>query len=76
MAAARHFGQHCKAVSDEFMVCRFEEKDPAKCVDLGRKVTSCAVELYVIPNPMRLCTLPRFLLQAFVSCVQAHAHGS
>lgn len=46
LAAARHFGQHCKSVSDEFMLCRFEKKDPEKCAELGEKVTRCGVELY------------------------------
>lgn len=47
MAAARHFGQYCKPASDDYMRCRFDEKDPAKCVELGKKVTACGIELYV-----------------------------
>jgi hypothetical protein len=61
LAAARHFGQHCKGVSDEFMICRFDKKDPEKCAELGKKVTQCGIELYVAVFPptdsdVRYCT--------------------
>lgn len=46
VAAAHHFGNHCKKQSEEFMDCRIETKDPRKCLQQGGEVTRCAVEFF------------------------------
>ncbi|KAI2659995.1 NADH dehydrogenase [ubiquinone] 1 alpha subcomplex subunit 8 [Labeo rohita] len=37
-AAAHHYGSQCDKANKEFMLCRWEEKDPRKCLKEGRKV--------------------------------------
>jgi len=33
--------------SEDFMLCKAESRDPAHCLKEGRKVTRCAIDLYV-----------------------------
>ena len=40
------FASHCKAYSEDFMLCKNETQDPKKCLKEGRKVTRCAIDLY------------------------------
>ena len=57
-SASFFIGQHCKEVngaslwldgigslSEDFMLCKQENRDPAHCLKEGRKVTRCAAEL-------------------------------
>lgn len=56
-SASFFIGQHCKAVngqctgrdcglmSEDFMLCKQENRDPAHCLAEGRKVTRCAAEM-------------------------------
>lgn len=45
-AAAHHYGSQCDKANKEFMLCRWEEKDPRKCLDEGRKVNECAIQFF------------------------------
>ncbi|CAG0916224.1 unnamed protein product [Notodromas monacha] len=45
-AAAFQYGKYCENYNNEFMLCRREEKDPRKCLDEGKLVTSCALEFF------------------------------
>uniref|UniRef100_A0A8D0DME5 NADH dehydrogenase [ubiquinone] 1 alpha subcomplex subunit 8 n=1 Tax=Salvator merianae TaxID=96440 RepID=A0A8D0DME5_SALMN len=45
-AAAHHFGSQCDKSNKEFMLCRWEEKDPRKCLDEGKAVNKCALEFF------------------------------
>ncbi|KAL1266907.1 hypothetical protein QQF64_002582 [Cirrhinus molitorella] len=45
-AAAHHYGSQCDKANKEFMLCRWEEKDPRKCLKEGRKVNECAVNFF------------------------------
>merc|ERR1712055_396492 len=45
-AGAFHCGKQCENVNNEFMLCRQEEKDPRKCIDEGKAVTSCALGFF------------------------------
>lgn len=45
-AAAHHYGAQCDKANKEFMLCRWEEKDPRKCLDEGRKVNECAIQFF------------------------------
>ncbi|XP_062410755.1 NADH dehydrogenase [ubiquinone] 1 alpha subcomplex subunit 8 [Sardina pilchardus] len=45
-AAAHHYGSQCDKPNKEFMLCRWEEKDPRKCLDEGRKVNECAIQFF------------------------------
>merc|ERR1739838_681233 len=42
-AGAFHCGKQCENPNNEFMLCRQEEKDPRKCIEEGKAVTSCAL---------------------------------
>lgn len=33
--------------TEDFMLCKAEDRDPAHCLKEGRKVTRCAQDLYV-----------------------------
>ena len=43
--AALHYGEYCRSKNDRFMACRFEAKDPRKCLEEGRQVTECGMKL-------------------------------
>ncbi|XP_006007201.1 NADH dehydrogenase [ubiquinone] 1 alpha subcomplex subunit 8 [Latimeria chalumnae] len=45
-AAAHHYGAQCDKTNKEFMLCRWEEKDPRKCLSQGRNVNACALEFF------------------------------
>ncbi|CAL8321337.1 unnamed protein product [Lota lota] len=45
-ASAHHFGSQCDQPNKEFMLCRWEEKDPRKCLEEGRKVNACALNFF------------------------------
>lgn len=45
-AAALHVGKYCDDPGKEFMLCKKEEKDPRKCLNEGKAVTSCALEFF------------------------------
>lgn len=45
-AGGIHFGKYCEQQSLEFMLCRGELRDPRKCLEEGKAVTSCALEFF------------------------------
>lgn len=45
-AAAHHYGSQCDKPNKEFMLCRWEEKDPRKCLNEGRKINECALNFF------------------------------
>uniref|UniRef100_A0A0A9WYK5 NADH dehydrogenase [ubiquinone] 1 alpha subcomplex subunit 8 n=1 Tax=Lygus hesperus TaxID=30085 RepID=A0A0A9WYK5_LYGHE len=46
-AASFHLGKYCENVNNEFMLCRAENgKDPRKCLQEGKAVTSCSLEFF------------------------------
>lgn len=45
-AAAHHYGSQCDGTNKEFMLCRWEEKDPRKCLKEGKAVNQCALEFF------------------------------
>ncbi|ODN00211.1 NADH dehydrogenase [ubiquinone] 1 alpha subcomplex subunit 8 [Orchesella cincta] len=47
-AGALHMGKQCEAENNEFMLCRMEEKDPRKCINEGKVVTSCAMKFFQV----------------------------
>lgn len=46
MGASHHLGQYCDKDFKTFMGCRYETKDPRKCLQEGKKVTQCALEFF------------------------------
>ena len=46
VGAAHHYGSYCSKQNDAFMECRIDSKDPRKCLEEGKKVTSCAKEFF------------------------------
>lgn len=45
-ASAHHYGSQCDKANKEFMLCRWEEKDPRKCLQEGMKVNECALNFF------------------------------
>ncbi|XP_063544723.1 NADH dehydrogenase [ubiquinone] 1 alpha subcomplex subunit 8 [Cydia strobilella] len=45
-AGSFHLGKYCEQANNEFMLCRFEENDPRKCVNEGKAVTACTMEFF------------------------------
>jgi len=43
-AGAHHYGRQCDKANKEFMLCRYEEDDPRKCLKEGRAVSQCVVD--------------------------------
>ena len=46
MGGAHHLGNQCEQDFRQFMTCRYDTKDPRKCLEEGRKVSSCALEFF------------------------------
>ncbi|TRY69660.1 hypothetical protein DNTS_028425 [Danionella cerebrum] len=42
-ACAHHLGSQCDKPNKEFMLCRWEEKDPRKCLEEGKRVSECTL---------------------------------
>ena len=47
LAASKLIGKYCDDVNDEFILCKAEYDNPVHCVKIGRKVTECALRVYV-----------------------------
>lgn len=47
LAASKLIGKYCDDVNDEFILCKAEHDNPVHCVKIGRKVTECALQVYV-----------------------------
>merc|ERR1712126_298216 len=45
-ASAFHYGKACEFQNNEFMLCKKEYRDPRKCIDEGKQVTSCAINFF------------------------------
>ncbi|OWR51560.1 NADH dehydrogenase [ubiquinone] 1 alpha subcomplex subunit 8 [Danaus plexippus plexippus] len=45
-AGSFHLGKYCEQANNEFMLCRFEENDPRKCINEGKAVTACSLEFF------------------------------
>ncbi|XP_038601767.1 NADH dehydrogenase [ubiquinone] 1 alpha subcomplex subunit 8 [Tachyglossus aculeatus] len=45
-AAAHHYGSQCDKPNKEFMLCRWEEKDPRRCLQEGKLVNECALDFF------------------------------
>lgn len=45
-AAAHHYGAQCDKPNKEFMLCRWEEKDPRRCLEEGKLVNQCALKFF------------------------------
>ncbi|XP_028134219.1 NADH dehydrogenase [ubiquinone] 1 alpha subcomplex subunit 8 [Diabrotica virgifera virgifera] len=45
-AGAFHVGKTCEWENNEFILCRDELKDPRKCINEGKAVTSCAMNFF------------------------------
>lgn len=54
-AAAHHYGSQCDKANKEFMLCRWEEKDPRKCLKEGRKVNDCALNFFRYSTLLPVC---------------------
>lgn len=46
VGAAHHYGAYCSKQNDAFMDCRIDHKDPRKCLEEGKNVTSCAKQFF------------------------------
>ncbi|XP_037876327.1 NADH dehydrogenase [ubiquinone] 1 alpha subcomplex subunit 8 [Bombyx mori] len=46
MSAAPYLGKHCESINNEFMLCRQETNDPRSCLELGKRVTACTLQLF------------------------------
>lgn len=46
MAAGPYIGKQCEAVNNEFMLCRQELNDPRACIELGKRVTACGLQVF------------------------------
>ncbi|XP_054016473.1 NADH dehydrogenase [ubiquinone] 1 alpha subcomplex subunit 8 [Hylaeus anthracinus] len=45
-AASVYVGKKCEWDNNEFILCKQELKDPRKCIQEGKKVTACAMEVF------------------------------
>jgi NADH dehydrogenase (ubiquinone) 1 alpha subcomplex subunit 8 len=44
-SAAFFLAEHCRAVNEDFMLCKNEDRNPEHCLKEGRRVTRCAQDL-------------------------------
>lgn len=60
LAASKLIGKYCDDVNDEFILCKAESDNPVHCIKVGRKVTECALRVYVsLLRRSGLTTLPQ-----------------
>jgi NADH dehydrogenase (ubiquinone) 1 alpha subcomplex subunit 8 len=52
LAASKLIGKYCDDVNDEFILCKAEYDNPVHCIKIGRRVTECALSVYV---PVNIC---------------------
>lgn len=45
-AASVYIGKKCEWHNNEFMLCKKELRDPRKCINEGKNVTACAIEVF------------------------------
>ncbi|THU60119.1 hypothetical protein C4D60_Mb07t09260 [Musa balbisiana] len=45
MAAAKHIATRCRAENVAFIKCKKKDPNPEKCLDKGRHVTSCVLNV-------------------------------
>ncbi|XP_076300487.1 NADH dehydrogenase [ubiquinone] 1 alpha subcomplex subunit 8 [Lasioglossum baleicum] len=45
-AASFYIGKKCEWSNNEFTLCKQETKDPRKCINEGKNVTACALEVF------------------------------
>lgn len=50
LAASKQIGKFCDDVNDQFIICKAENANPAFCVEPGKRVTACAMSVYVTWN--------------------------
>ncbi|XP_018356240.1 PREDICTED: NADH dehydrogenase [ubiquinone] 1 alpha subcomplex subunit 8 [Trachymyrmex septentrionalis] len=43
--ASVYIGKGCEWYNNEFLLCRQEERDPRRCLNEGKAVTSCALDI-------------------------------
>ncbi|KAG1371531.1 putative NADH dehydrogenase [ubiquinone] 1 alpha subcomplex subunit 8-B [Cocos nucifera] len=46
MAASKHIALRCRAENVAFINCKKKDPDPEKCLDKGRVVTRCVLNLF------------------------------
>ncbi|KAH0945509.1 hypothetical protein HN011_004307 [Eciton burchellii] len=44
--ASVYIGKACEWYNNEFSLCRMEENDPRRCLDEGKAVTACALNVF------------------------------
>ncbi|KOC64420.1 NADH dehydrogenase [ubiquinone] 1 alpha subcomplex subunit 8 [Habropoda laboriosa] len=65
-AAAFFIGKRCEWYNNEYTLCRYELKDPRKCLKEGKDITNCALEVF--QDIKKNC---RNEFQAHVDCMLA-----
>ena len=50
LAASKLIGKYCDDVNDEFILCKAEYDNPVHCIKVGRRVTECALGVYVLSS--------------------------
>lgn len=45
-AGAFHLGKYCEVPSQEYVLCKLEEKDKRKCLDEGKVLTACGLDFF------------------------------
>ncbi|CAD5177683.1 unnamed protein product [Musa acuminata subsp. malaccensis] len=82
MAAAKHIAARCRAENVAFIKCKKKDPNPEKCLDKGRQVTSCVLnleqlfvnlQLFVQPSKVLVFILPLFSL-THVRCSLKELH--
>ncbi|KAK2465930.1 hypothetical protein APHAL10511_001571 [Amanita phalloides] len=56
-SAAFFIGAHCKEYNEDFILCKRESREPGHCLEAGRRVTRCAMDII---NKMRENCLKEF----------------
>ncbi|XP_059485034.1 NADH dehydrogenase [ubiquinone] 1 alpha subcomplex subunit 8 [Neocloeon triangulifer] len=69
-AGAFQLGKHCESQNNEFILCRTELKDPRKCIEEGKAVTSCALDFF--RKMKKAC---REELEQYATCLERSSCG-
>ncbi|KAM0948080.1 putative NADH dehydrogenase [ubiquinone] (complex I), alpha subcomplex, subunit 8 [Dioscorea sansibarensis] len=69
MAASKHIAVRCRSENMAFITCKKKDANPEKCLDKGRQVTACVVNL--LKSLHQKCPKE---MDAYASCMYYHTN--
>ncbi|KAL5712752.1 hypothetical protein ACHQM5_014892 [Ranunculus cassubicifolius] len=69
MASSKHIASRCRGANMAFLQCKKKDGNPEKCLEEGRQVTNCVLNL--LKSLHQTCTKE---MDAYASCMYYHTN--